>query len=112
MVTDEMGCTGTDSITVQFNDPVLINDFSDKIKIMVYPNPVNDYLNIKLEIAQQGQYIFEVIDNIGRPVIRELRYFEPGTQKLHLNMNHASPGFYILSVKSDKGMIAVKKIIK
>jgi hypothetical protein len=112
MVTDEMGCTGTDSITVQFNYPVNINDFPDEIEIMVYPNPVNDYLNIELEIAQQGKYIFEVIDNIGRPVIRELRYFEPGTQKLHLNLNHSSPGFYILSVKSNKGMIAVKKIIK
>ncbi len=43
---------------------------------MVYPNPVNDYLNIKLEIVEQGQYIFEVIYNIGRPVIREVRYFE------------------------------------
>ena len=79
---------------------------------MVYPNPVNDYLNIELEIAQQGQYIFEVFDNIGRPVIREVRYFEPGTQKLHLDMNHHSPGVYILSVKSNKGSIGVKKILK
>jgi len=79
---------------------------------MVYPNPVNDYLNIKLEIVEQGQYLFEVLDNIGRSVIREVRYFEPGTQKLHLDMNHHSPGVYILSVKSDDGQLGVRKVIK
>ena len=112
LVTDENGCSSTDSIVVRFDMPVNISDFQNEIEIKVYPNPFSDELNIELEIADQGQYILEVIDNIGRPVIRELRHFEPGTQKIHLNMNSHSPGVYILSARSNKGMIGLKKILK
>ena len=112
MVTSEMGCSSVDSITVRFDDPVLLNEFQDEIGIKVYPNPVNDFLNIDLDIIEQGQYLLEVIDNIGRPVIRELSYFEPGAQNIHLDMNRYSPGVYILSVKSDHGQIGIQKLIK
>ena len=50
--------------------------------------------------------------NLYRPEVQETKYFETGMQNLHLNLNHGSPGFYILSVKSSKGLIGVKKIIK
>jgi hypothetical protein len=91
---------------------VQIIDLPHEIDLTAYPNPVSDVLNIELEIMEPGQYIFEVIDHLGRPVIRELRHFEPGTQKMHVNMNNHSPGVYILSVKSDKGSFGVKKILK
>ena len=111
-VTDNQGCTYTDTITVWFEMPVQINDFPNEIELKVYPNPVRDMLNIEMGIAEHGQYIFEVFDHLGRPVIRELRSFEPGMQKMQINMNSHPPGVYILSVKSNSGMIGVTKILK
>jgi len=112
-VTDENGCSSSDTITVWFDDmPVQIIDLPDEIDLKVYPNPVSDVLNVELKIVEHGQYVFEVIDHLGRPVSREYKSFETGAQKMHLSTSSLSPGVYILTVKSNKGMIGVKKIIK
>ena len=111
-VTDETGCSSTDSIMVLFEGPTSLNDFPNDIEIEVYPNPFNDYLNIEARIPKKGQYIFEVVDSIGRPVVQELRSLKPGTQKIRLDPIYGYPGVYILFVKSDDGKIGVKKIIK
>ncbi|MBN2012041.1 T9SS type A sorting domain-containing protein [candidate division KSB1 bacterium] len=112
IVTTEMGCSSVDSITVVFDDPVLLNEFQHEIEMNVYPNPVNDLLNIEMEIVEQGEYIFEVFDNTGRPIIRKVKTFESGIQHMHLDMNFNTPGLYMLSVKSNKGMLGLRKIIK
>ncbi len=112
MVTDETRCSSTYSIIPVFEGPTLLSEFPSKIEIKVYPNPFSDNLNIELRIFEKGQYIFEVFDCIGLPIIQELRYLKPGKQKISVDMNHGYPGFYILSVKSDGGQLGVKKIIK
>ena len=111
-VTNEAGCSYTEYIIVMFEGPTALSDFSNHIEIKAYPNPFNDNLKIELEIIEKGQYVFEVFDCIGLPVIQELRYLNSGKQIISLDMNHSYPGVYILSVKSDGGQLGVMKIIK
>ena len=111
-VTNEAGCSNTEYIIVLFEGPTAVSDLSNHLEIMAYPNPFNDYLNIELEIIENGQYLFEVFDCIGSPAIQELRHLKPGKNRISIEMNHTYPGVYILSVKSDAGQLGVKKIIK
>jgi len=111
-VTNEAGCSSKEFITVVFEGPTLISNFPNHIEIKAYPNPFNDNMNIELEIIEKGQYVFEVFDCIGLPVIQELRHLQPGKQKINIDMNHTYPGVYILSVKSDGGQLGIQKIIK
>ena len=111
-VTNEAGCSSKEYITVVFDGPTFVREFPENTEIKVYPNPFSDVLNIELEIIEQGQYIFELYDCIGMPVIQELRHLMPGNQKVSIDLNHGYPGVYILSIKSDGGQIGVQKIIK
>ena len=111
-VTNQLGCSSTDTIEVRFEVVVLVNDLRNEIELKVYPNPVYDILNIELVIAEKGHYIIELADNIGQPVIREMRYLDSGNPKIQLSMNHIPAGFYILSIRSEAGLADIKKIIK
>ncbi|RLD38798.1 MAG: hypothetical protein DRI83_02075, partial [Bacteroidetes bacterium] len=111
-VTNEAGCISKEYISVVFEGPTLIGDYPNYLDIKAYPNPFNDNLKIELEIIEKGQYVFEVFDCIGLPVIQELRYLNPGKQIISVDMNHSYPGVYILSIKSDGGQLGVMKIIK
>ncbi|MCK5339336.1 MAG: T9SS type A sorting domain-containing protein, partial [Bacteroidales bacterium] len=111
-VTNEGGCSSTEYITVVFEGPTLLSDFPNYLEIKAYPNPFTDNLNIELEISEDGQYVFELFNCLGLPVIRELRHLKPGRQKISVDMSHGYPGVYILSVKSDSGQLGVKKVIK
>jgi hypothetical protein len=63
--------------------------------IRVYPNPVNDQLN--LEVDQPG--VFVLLDLEGREVIRE-QFFTAGIGQLSLS--DLSPGCYILRSESNR----------
>ena len=111
-VTNEAGCSNTEYIIVMFAGPTALSELSNYLEIKTYPNPFNDYLNIELEIVENGQYLFEVFDCVGSPAIQELKHLKPGKNKISVEMNHVYPGVYILSVKSDRGQIGVQKVIK
>ncbi|MBN2012039.1 T9SS type A sorting domain-containing protein, partial [candidate division KSB1 bacterium] len=111
-VTNDAGCSSREYITLVFEGPTFLYEFSNYIQIKVYPNPFGNDLNIELDIIEKGQYIIEVFDCIGFPIIQEQRHLIPGKQKMKLDMNQIYPGVYILSVKSDGGQIGAKKIVK
>jgi hypothetical protein len=111
-VTNEGGCSSKEYITVVFEGPTMLSDLSDLPEILAYPNPFNDMLNIQLQVSEEGQYLFEVFNYTGHPVIQEWRQLKPGKQTISINMDHASPGAYLLSVRTDRKYLGVKQIIK
>jgi len=112
-ITDETGCIGADSIVVLFAGPTLTDEFPNDIEIInVYPNPFDNYLNVEAMIPKKGQYMFEVVDTIGRTVKQELRNLNPGVRKIRLDPIYGYPGVYILFVRSDDGTVGFTKIIK
>lgn len=80
------------------------NDFS-KNDVSIYPNPVNNQLNIKSEVALSKLMIFDIN---GKMVLEKLL-----KQQLNIstNLSDLSSGIYFIKLQSDKSSI-IKRVIK
>ncbi|MGZ2370676.1 Ig-like domain-containing protein [Ancylomarina sp. YFZ004] len=89
--------------TIDFSLLTGIEDLD--INISVYPNPVHDYVRIKLPGCQDGRLV--LTNQQGKVVlIRRLQ-----EESLTLNLSHLSSGIYFLVMEID-GSRTTKKIIK
>ncbi len=72
--------------------------------LKVYPNPVKDVVNIS---ANETITQISVYNKLGQLIINK----KVDTQEVMLNMNHLTPGFYILKIEAgDK--VSTQKLIK
>ena len=82
-----------------------IQDF-DHIPLTVYPNPMNDILNI--EVAKADQYILKVYTATGQLLLNT--EFKNNYQ---LNTSNYNAGFYLLRIEDKNGNVqALRKLIK
>ena len=78
----------------------------------LYPNPVNDVLNIQFSGNSMKVLQIEIFNIAGqRMSIQELRHVEQG-QNLGLNVNSLQKGSYICKMISENQLIGVEKFIK
>ncbi|PKP49974.1 MAG: hypothetical protein CVT94_03260 [Bacteroidetes bacterium HGW-Bacteroidetes-11] len=80
-------------------------------EISVYPNPVNDFVNIELNSINNSSIICEVISSTGVPLSIHKNKLQPGRNSFIINLKDLTPGFYMLLFKSDEGVILDKKKI-
>ncbi|MGD1844976.1 MAG: LamG-like jellyroll fold domain-containing protein [Salibacteraceae bacterium] len=100
VVTDNNGCTGTDTIEVEFapiNVPELVND----LDVKVYPNPARDQVYIELPEEVKGKVKLEVLDLRGRQVATYS--LTPRRNALTLDLSGYATGMYLLRFTSDSG---------
>ncbi len=79
----------------------------DEINIQsanIYPNPVTDKLNIVLENAQNSRV--SISDASGRVVFED----EYNAQNISINVNDLQAGMYIVTIKTDDGLLTAKFI--
>jgi hypothetical protein len=70
-------------------------------KLTAYPNPFNDHLQVKVDLAQQGNIIIRVISLLGEEMLREnLSNTAEGENYLLLNTASLHGGIYILQVQT------------
>lgn len=95
-----------DDYGVLVTNTLSISDFSDfKSKFKIYPNPVQDHLNISLE--NNGTISgYEIYDITGKKVMFKLK-----TDKNIIDTSDLPNGFYFLKVKTDT-MNLIGKFIK
>ncbi len=112
IVTD-WGCYDT-SITVRLNvakdlrSYTVIESSSPAAELVLYPNPVQDYLNIKCGFDFTNYY-YLITDNTGK----NLYYGDINNNEVKLNLTTINPGFYLLYIRNRKSQnFHVYKIIK
>ena len=94
-VTDANGCTGADTINVQFT--VGVNSYAAIGDILVYPNPVHDLLTVSLG-NNAAEVSVELIDAMGRVVWAGR---SSGNQKgFILDLSQKAKGIYMLRISS------------
>jgi hypothetical protein len=82
-----------------------INDIQES-RLEVYPNPVNDQLQIKM--PQNAQPIsLEVIDMTGRKVIQIQPIMDQSSQAV-LNMSSLNAGWYWIRLQTDRGIFGTR----
>lgn len=84
------------------------NKYSDKTKIMVYPNPVQHQVFIQNQTNENIETI-KLFDAIGQMVYHK-NYIEKRTPSI--NISHLPKGVYMLNITTSKGAVYIEKIIK
>lgn len=71
----------------------------------VYPNPVSDYLNIALPVKIDGGLNIELIDVLGKSIIRQ----KSNDLLIQISISELKTGIYLLKISSTSDNIAVTK---
>lgn len=80
--------------------------------IDIYPNPVNDVINLEYYLKSGGYYTIEIINSLGRHVYLNTQKMEAGESKLTLPVNSYQPGVYFLRLSGFKEMYEERVLIK
>jgi hypothetical protein len=92
------------STTVGIEAPVANNSVS------VYPNPAENQFNINLELADNSNVSYSIINNIGQTVLSaDLGNLSAGNQIQKINISELAQGIYMVQVNVN-GTITTKKL--
>lgn len=68
--------------------------------VKVFPNPVKDVLNVQLNLLQQEQVQYSVIDPMGRVILKkEMGLESPGQKEYNLDLSEMNAGIYYLTLE-------------
>jgi hypothetical protein len=96
------------SITVAEN---VSEDYSVN-KILVFPNPARDQINLYFYLTFIGEIRIEIIDLLGREVFHDQIQIESqGYQYLSLDINQIASGYYVLQVFQGDQRVGRKNIL-
>ncbi len=109
----------TAEIYFDFNAPVVTNTFLTEYvntlsvskfnnnAFSLYPNPVKETVNIKLNNALSGNALVEIIDVQGKIIVKDTI-----STTLQINVVNLEPGLYFVKLKHNDGESVKKLIIK
>ena len=105
------GCSNT-------SDPKYINvvgldEFNILNNIAIYPNPINNEINIEMDLSlNQKEISFIIFNSLGQKVIhKSLNNVTIGHQKGTLNLQDLPNGIYTLEIKLENGKAVFQKLI-
>lgn len=88
------------------------NQFVQGLKYSLYPNPASDWMNIEMEVENDGEYLVTMHDLSGRLIkTQNLGYLYKGRVSTSLEVFELPTGNYILSISNGKKGLS-KKFIK
>jgi len=100
---DDFETTITDSESLSIDDDAL------DTKIVLYPNPSSNFLNVKLSSSGKKIKHIRIIDVNGR-IINE--YAPKHTNSIKLNTNNLENGIYLIQITtSENEVLSYKKIV-
>lgn len=103
------GCTASDSIVVTIKTSVGINIVDGKFNLSVYPNPVNELLQIKISGITEKANI-SLTDMLGNEIWSDI-ITSKNVSISQVDMSRFSKGTYLLKLISN-GTIKVVKVVK
>lgn len=104
--------TSTTADYVGVDNPT-IEPKEEKVELEIYPNPVNDYVNLKLNLEAKSDLQITVRDMTGR-MVRAMNYngVDRGTESLRLNLSGLKNGNYIISLINGNDVKTAKMIVR
>ena len=86
----------------------LIKEQGDNAAILVYPNPVLDKLTVNLGNIQNGNYQLELVDALGRILLKTETSVAEQSNRLILSLNELAGGVYYLKISKDTFIKTIK----
>ena len=84
-------------------------DVNETLKVDIFPNPADNYVNINVSSSKSGIANISMIDANGRQVAQQKVQVE-GAQMITLDTSRLPSGFYTVKVSQDNALL-VKKLI-
>ncbi len=78
----------------------------------VYPNPAKDILQVESPLLHDGNIKLQLCDISGKLILERIIPANYGSDKVIVNLNNISGGFYFLNLISDQLGTSTRKIIK
>lgn len=88
------------TMTIHEHDDASVPSVAGELTIRVSPNPVTDYLDIRLGHGRPGTYTAAVYDLSGRNIYRETLQVHGSDAGLHIPAADWKPGMYIVRVST------------
>ena len=103
------------SVTIDFsvNETFVtgIEDILNGASIKVFPNPVEDLVNIQMELKENIDLNINVINLLGNVIVSENKNLDQGINTLTINIKDFPSGIYFLNFSDGKEVIS-QRIIK
>ncbi|HTO15564.1 MAG TPA: T9SS type A sorting domain-containing protein [Edaphocola sp.] len=91
---------------------VAVNDLVDAKNINIFPNPIQNELNVNINMKQAGNVVFSVVNTLGQEVKSVSKDLSAGNQVINIDAAQFAAGMYILNIKTDSGNTQQKFIKK
>lgn len=82
----------------------------DKNKVLIYPNPTADQLNIDYYFKTEGQTTIRIVSIIGKVIKSQVVNNQSGY--LNFNVSDLEKGVYIIEMRDDKGESETQRFVK
>ncbi len=83
-----------------------IDDGESLVKeVKLFPNPATGIINLTFNLDKQTSLLTEVYTSTGSVCKNETHFCQSGENKLTLNVASLKPGFYLIAVKSEDGLV-------
>ena len=80
-------------------------------KVMVFPNPARDFVNLSYELGQPAPATITISDISGREYTRTVRPMETGKQQVRLETDRFEPGVYLLTITTQHERLVRKFVV-
>lgn len=95
-----------------FTFEVQSDKISERVSAKVFPNPVENELNIRINSGFNRSISLTLFDVIGRKYYEKSSSIESGSNLLRIPMTGLDPGIYLLQGQDKDGVLFSKKIIR
>ena len=99
--TDNLGATGSDTMTLYVNNTQLTQELPQDF-IRIFPNPVGERLIVHIRTYHQGRRAkFVVFDMFGRPMVEKQITISQFVNISQMDVSLLTPGWYTLKIISE-----------
>jgi len=112
VVKPKPGGTSTDPTAETGNASVVLDSIDRAGGVVIYPNPVNDLLNLRLANNITGKMLIKIFDANGRLMQASVLEKDGTSIESAIDVSKLSKGVYILTLMTESSGITTRKFIK
>lgn len=101
VVEDNIGCQGSDTIVITFDDCTGFEDFSESIQFKVYPNPTNSFITLESEHIPYQSMNLALLSSEGKLI--ETQQVQITNQRMNhsMNLSQLPKGLYLIQLYNE-----------
>lgn len=88
-----------------------VEDFAEAVSLNIFPNPVDDVLNVAINSQESGSFDLQIYNLLGQMVKAEKLDLQTGNQQKSINLSDLTEGTYFLQLSNGEKLTS-RKVVK